>query len=151
MKTVHGDLLALAEQGDFDVLVHGANCQCTMGAGIAKSIRARFPEAWQADRKTAKGDRTKLGTFSSALVKRGSVEFHVVNAYTQVDYRGTGVRVDYDAVRRVFAAITATFTGQRIGYPSIGAGLARGDWSQLAVIIDSELSGEDHTLVEFTP
>jgi hypothetical protein len=39
MKNLTGDLLKLAIEGRFDVIVHGANCQCVMGAGIAKAIR----------------------------------------------------------------------------------------------------------------
>lgn len=44
MKTIEGDLLAMTENGDFDVLVYGCNCQHTMGRGIAKAIRARLPQ-----------------------------------------------------------------------------------------------------------
>ena len=39
MKIIQGDLLQLAKQGDFDVIIQGCNCFCTMGAGIAKSIK----------------------------------------------------------------------------------------------------------------
>ena len=31
----------------------------------------------------------------------------------------------------------------------LGAGLGRGDWSIISDIIDNELKGEDHTLVEY--
>ena len=41
MKIIKGDLIKLALQGEFDVIVHGCNCFCTMGAGIAKSIKPR--------------------------------------------------------------------------------------------------------------
>jgi O-acetyl-ADP-ribose deacetylase (regulator of RNase III) len=149
MKTMQGDLLDLAARGFFDVVVHGANCQCSMGAGIAKSIRAQFPEAYEADRATPKGDRSKLGTISSALVIRGAARFHVVNAYTQFHYRGPAGRVDYDAVARTMREVRLHFGGKRIGYPKIGAGLGRGDWSRLSAIIEECLAGEDHTLVEF--
>lgn len=50
MRNVQGDLIELALNGVFDVIVHGCNCQCTMGAGIAKSIRAKFPEACEVRR-----------------------------------------------------------------------------------------------------
>ena len=40
------------------------------------------------------------------------------------------------------------FSGKRIGYPRIGAGLAGGDWSTIYQIIDDELQGEDQTLVD---
>ena len=35
MKVVKGNIFDLAEQGEFDVVVHGCNCFCTMGKGIA--------------------------------------------------------------------------------------------------------------------
>jgi O-acetyl-ADP-ribose deacetylase (regulator of RNase III) len=149
MRIVTGDLLGLALAGEFDVIVHGANCQCVMGAGIAKVIRLRFPEAYAADRATPKGDRSKLGTISVAQVAREAVVFHVVNAYTQFHYRGGGTKVDYDALRSAMRRVKERFCGRRIGYPRIGAGLGGGDWARIARIIDEELIDEDHTLVEF--
>jgi len=41
------------------------------------------------------------------------------------------------------------FSGHRIGYPAIGAGLAGGDWKIISAIIDEELANEDHTFVEY--
>ncbi len=151
MKTVQGDLLRLALDGHFDVIVHGCNCQCTMGAGIAKAVKSEFPEAFEADCKTAKGDRDKLGTVSSVTVERNGSEITIVNGYTQFHWRGRGVLVDYDAIRSVMREVKRQFAGKRIGYPKIGAGLAKGDWNVIAEIIDEELSGEDHTLVEYQP
>ncbi len=45
-------------------------------------------------------------------------------------------------------ALKHNFPGKRIGYPEIGAGLARDDWKIISRIINEELAGEDHTLVE---
>ncbi len=149
MKTVNGDLLQLAREGEFDVILHGCNCQCAMGAGIAKFIKAAFPEAYEADLATTKGDRSKMGSISTATISRDGVELIVVNGYTQFQWRGRGVKVDYDALRSVFANVAEQFGGKRIGYPKIGAGLAGGDWERIAAIIDEELAGEDHTLVVF--
>ena len=39
--------------------------QCTMGVGIAKSVKKLFPAAYDANKATLKGDRSKLGTISS--------------------------------------------------------------------------------------
>jgi len=151
MNVVQGDLLQLALAGRFDVIVHGCNCQCAMGKGIALSIKNKFPEAYDADLKTTKGDRDKLGTITVAQIQRASARFAVVNAYTQFHYRGDGVLADYDAIRSAFKHLKQQFGGHRIGYPKIGAGLAKGDWATIAAIIDEELAGEDHTLVEFVP
>lgn len=51
MKTLRGDLLAYALNGKINVIVHGCNCFCNMGAGIAKQIKNTFPEAFDADKK----------------------------------------------------------------------------------------------------
>jgi len=47
MNVIPGDLLRLALDGRFDVIVHGCNCQCAMGKGIALSIKQQFPEAYE--------------------------------------------------------------------------------------------------------
>jgi O-acetyl-ADP-ribose deacetylase (regulator of RNase III) len=149
MNIVRGDLLELALDGAFDVIVHGCNCQCAMGAGIAKTIKTRFPEAYAADCATKKGDRGKLGAISTAEVARSNVHFTIVNAYTQFDWRGAGLKADYDAIASAMSEVKRRFGGRRIGYPLIGAGLAGGDWSKIAAIIDRALEGETHTLVEY--
>ena len=151
MKVIKGDLLELALTGHFEVIVHGCNCQGAMGKGIALSIKLQFPEAYQTDLRTPKGDRAKLGTISTAKIERPSASFTVVNAYTQFHWRGEGMLADYEAIRSAFGLIKKQFTGQRIGYPKIGAGLAKGDWNTIGAIIDEVLAGEDHTLVEFVP
>jgi O-acetyl-ADP-ribose deacetylase (regulator of RNase III) len=151
MKTVEGDLITLALEGYFDVIVHGCNCFCTMGAGIARAIQEEFPEAYAADLITIKGDRNKLGDFSFATVKRNEHEITIVNGYTQFHFHGDSVLVNYDAVHSLFKKVRQQFAGKRIGYPKIGAGLAGGDWQRIADIIDQELAGEDHSLVIYVP
>lgn len=118
-----------------------------MGAWIAKSIKAHFSEAYQADLQTKSGNRNKLGSISYTHSK-GLI---IVNAYTQYHWRGQGRKVDYDAVREAFRQIKSPFSGKRIGYPAVGAGLAGGDWAFISQIIEEELIGEDHTFVEFKP
>ena len=99
MNKIKGDLVKLALRGNFDVIVHGCNCFCTMGAGIAVAIKTTFPEAYKADLKTTKGDRGKLGNYSSATVEREGHQITIVNAYTQYHYSGPGNKADYDAMR----------------------------------------------------
>lgn len=146
MKTVQGDLLKLAKQGEFDVIAHGCNCQCVMGAGIAKQIREQFPEAYKADKKTKKGDRNKLGTITEATIG----DLTVVNAYTQYHWRGFH-NLDYEALRAALRALKARHGGKRIGLPQIGAGLAGGNLTYILKIIQEELDGEDITIVEYKP
>ena len=144
MKIIEGDLIKLAKAGEFDVIIHGCNCFSTMGAGIADTIAKEFPQAMLADQ-TRYGDPDKMGTYTQATVDSVTI----VNAYTQYEYTMSKVDVDYEALRACFKAVKEEFTGKRIGYPLIGAGLAGGDWNVISKIIDEELEGEDHTLVKF--
>ncbi|WP_105201574.1 macro domain-containing protein [Pseudoalteromonas sp. T1lg10] len=151
MKIVEGDLIKLALAGEFDVIIHGCNCFCTMGAGIAKAIKAEFPEAFKADLDTEKGSKQKLGTYSQASVERNGKAITIINAYTQFNGHGRGVKADYEAIQSVFSRLKKEFSGSRFGYPLIGAGLAGGDWNVISQIIETELAGENHTLVKFAP
>jgi O-acetyl-ADP-ribose deacetylase (regulator of RNase III) len=143
---IQGDLIKMAKNGDFDVIVHGCNCFCNMGKGIAAQIKKEFPDAYRADTYTERGSKTKLGGLSFVRMKEGLV---VVNAYTQYDYRGSEPNIDYTALRSAFKKIKKEFAGRKIGYPKIGAGLAGGDWNVIKEIISEELKGENHTLVVF--
>jgi O-acetyl-ADP-ribose deacetylase (regulator of RNase III) len=152
MRIIEGDLIALAKDGQLDVIAHGCNCHHTMAAGLAAQIRRHFPDAYAADLATPFGDRAKLGTCSFAEVETEKGVLTVVNAYTQ--FRpSTGaagvVDVDYDAVRSCMAWLKSTCHGLRIGLPQIGAGLAGGDWTRISGIIAEELAGEDVTIVKF--
>ena len=94
---------------------------------------------------------SKLGQISSAQVEANGHPLIIVNAYTQNHWRGKGILADYAAIRAAMRQVKAQFAGKRIGYPKIGAGLARGDWATIAPIIDEELAGEQHTLVIYEP
>ncbi len=150
MKTIKGDLLKLAEEGRFDVIVHGCNCFCAMGGGIAAQIARKWPDVYKEDYLTEEGDESKLGTYTYANVFReDGTSFCVCNVYTQY-YPGRDVC--YEAIREAFRRVRKDLLGLvRIGYPKIGAGIAGGDWDVISAIIDEELAGCDHMLVEYDP
>ena len=145
---VRGDIVDYAKSGEYNVLVHGCNCFCVMGAGVAKAIVRAFPEALSVDRNTTiRGDRSKLGTMSIAETSTG---LSIVNAYTQYAYgRRNAPNLDYQALQSCFRQLNKHFhqEGTRFLIPKIGAGLAGGDWNKIAHIIETEMAGRDVTLV----
>lgn len=154
MNKVQGDLIELAIQGDFNIIVHGCNCFNTMGSGIAKQIRNVFPEAYEVDQLTVKGDRKKLGTYTyfKHFDKDLDRDFFIINAYTQYNYLPRNVvNVDYEAITSAFKEINKQFGGKgnHLAYPKIGAGLAGGDWDIISKIINDQLNELKHTLVEY--
>ena len=62
MKEVNGDLIRMAMEGQFDVIM-GVTGYRQMGKGIALSIKGKFPEAYKADCETKKAANEKLGTY----------------------------------------------------------------------------------------
>jgi O-acetyl-ADP-ribose deacetylase (regulator of RNase III) len=146
-NAIKGNLITMAKNGDFEVIVHGQNCIHGWGAGIAKDIARNFPLAKKADLETRHSDKKKMGTYSHATIKLDcGKEIIVVNAYTQLKF-GQGVHLNYRALREVMNAINKDFEGKNIAYPKIGAGRAGGDWKSIIDIIDDELISVDHTLV----
>jgi len=150
MKTIKGDLIKLADRGEFSVIVHGCNCFNTMGAGIALSLKKKWPAVYAADNMTREGDKAKLGKFSSALIKTVSGDnLLVINAYTQFSF-SRNKDVDYEAIATVFKEISHMYGHQAIGIPAIGCGLAGGDWNIVEKLIDAyPFSGL--TYVEYQP
>lgn len=134
-------------------MVHQANCFHTMGGGIAKQIKERYPSSYEADLKTPYGDIKKLGTFSSLPDDALSWgEFRIYNCYSQYTFGGK-VDTNYEAVEQCFNAIKEHILNidiQRVSSPDMqetgfvyklgipygyGCGLAGGDWNIVESII----------------
>lgn len=150
IRYVDGDLLKLADENNFDVIAHGCNCFCVMGAGIAPQIKAKYPEAYAVDCETTAGDEKKLGTITYTK----NTTPIVVNIYSQYDTKGRRqgqMDLDYDALRSGIKAMKEKFSGKRFGLPQIGAGLAGGDWTIIEKIIEEEMRGEYVTIVNYVP
>lgn len=136
MKKVTGDLVALALDGEFDVIVHGCNCRRVMGAGVAAELRRVFPEVYALDRLTREGS-SKLGEITTVVTHRihGNTTrgLAIVNAYTQDRYGTDEKHLDERALSSCLVRVDNLFGGGalRIGMPLIGCGRAGGDWATL--------------------
>lgn len=160
LKHAKGNLIDMAEQGLFDVIVHGCNCQNTMGSGIAKEIRERHPVAYRADtnmHKKMAHPVDLLGNYSwhVGCVGREGWAFTIVNAYTQLNYLPRGVdHFDYESFELILRKLAVVAPGVRFGFPYIGMGLAGGDSKRIVHMLCDfadrvEKTGGSATLVEF--
>ena len=153
LKHTKGNLLDLAEAGAFDIIVQGCNCFNTMGGGIAREIRERYPVVASVDMETVKGDYRKLGTWTECDAGEKN-RFTVINAYTQYNMsRGTDV-FEYTAFQLILEKLAFVYPGKRFGLPYIGCGLAGGEQETIVDMIDVfakrvALEGGTVTLVEF--
>lgn len=133
-EQINASIVTLGKQKQYDAIVHGCNCFCKMGAGVARQIRIHFPQAFEADLQTIPGDKNKLGTYTSAISDYGTT---IINAYTQYYYgkRDLICYVNYEAMQAAFELINRDFKGSNIAMPQIGSGLGGGDWNIITTII----------------
>lgn len=142
-----GDVVEALKKGEIDVLVHGVNCQGKMNSGIAKQIRAEFPQVFEQYR-----NALEFGDGADNSDELGNVQYvrnvlpnkHIFNAFTQEEYGYDGFKFcSYDAIDRVMNIITTDGIEGKIGMPKIGAGLGGGDWKVIEAIINSHFTDRD--------
>jgi len=133
LNKVKGDLIELGKNNTFDIIMHGCNCFCAMGGGLAPQIAKNFPDAEIADSETVRGDPGKLGTYTIGMHGR----LVILNAYTQYSTSKHDEDVfEYIAFQRVLDKIAHRFGKWRIGLPLIGMGLAGGDPERIMPMIE---------------
>lgn len=129
-----GDLIDLAKKGEFDVIAHGCNCFCTMGAGIAPQMANAFGcDNFPMEAEKYSGLESKLGTIDYKTLTINNKDLTVVNAYTQYGFGGRPF--SYEAFEKIVSEMNNQFKGKHIGLPKIGAGLAGGDWKTIKNMI----------------
>ena len=153
LKKIKGNLIDLAEQGEFNVIVQGCNCFETMGKGIAREIRERYPHAYYADLKySSAGDYNKLGNYSVMV----GTQFSIVNAYTQYGFARDRDVFEYASFELILQKLAHAYPSGKFGFPYIGCGLAGGDQDHIVAMLEAFARKIDHaaaggavTLVEF--
>lgn len=143
-KEVYGDLITLAKDRTFNVIVHGCNCFSKQASGIAAQMVKNFnTDLFPLEEPDQNRDPVqKLGNIDFKYFKE--YELTVINAYTQYRYGlnhkgGTKNPLDYEALSLCLRKINILFKGYKIGLPKIGSGLAGGDWEVIKNIIKKEL------------
>lgn len=151
---VEGDLIVLAQNGNFDAVTHGCNCFNTMGAGIAPQM----VRAFGCDKMVMEGhgyyaDMNKLGqiemhtTEYDARAKGNPLK--AVNSYTQYE---PGRNLDYAALEMCFKKLNYYFEGFVVGMPRIGCGIAGGKWERVERMINRTMKKvKAVVVVEYNP
>lgn len=141
-----------------DVIIHQCNCFLTMGAGIAKQIALKWPLVLEADKRTIRGDRRKLGSFTMTHSIHGRPT--IFNLYSQYGMGGRSpdTSTNYVAMAEGMKAISDHLMANArlivgepliIGLPRIGCGLAGGRWEVVEQIILEELDHEPFKVVVY--
>jgi len=137
-----GNAIDALKSGEIDYLIHQCNSKGVMGAGIAKEIKARVPEAFAAYKNEYVFFSERFGRnlpLGSCTTGGG-----VINLVAQTDFGNGGRYTNYGALASAFCSL---FNGVQdfdlrqpsnlvIGVPKyIGCGLGGGDWDVVLELI----------------
>lgn len=143
-----------------NAIAHSCNTRNTMGAGIARQIKNRYPEAYEADNKAYNTEYDQDGQYVHWLGKFSKAEInskflpdgkgHIYNMYTQANMGGDTRQVLYEdfwrALKRVEQDLYRINVEKHeydpsappvLGLPyGISCGLAGGNWGIIKAMIE---------------
>jgi O-acetyl-ADP-ribose deacetylase (regulator of RNase III) len=129
-----GDLLKAPEM----ILAQSCNAQGRMASGIAKAIRAKYPEVYELYHQEYTNHGLFLGNNIPALTQDG--KYIIFNMVTQQFYGHDGRQYcNYEAIRTCLKKVTNCVGNMPVAMPKISAGLAGGDWRIISQIIEEEI------------
>jgi O-acetyl-ADP-ribose deacetylase (regulator of RNase III) len=138
VDVIDGDLLDFPM--GINTIAHSCNIMNIMGAGIARQIKEKYPEAFKIDSKANLNQENGLGYFSYCKLDSDSNK-RVINLYTQ-EATGSGRQVNYEAfyssIEYLFQAINSSPDAAQyvLGLPfGISCGLAGGNWNIIQSMI----------------
>ena len=137
MHHVIGNLL----ESDCDYICHQVNCQGRMASGIAKSIREKWPEVYEAYMNWYKTNGHTI--YNNILIVPVENNQNIINMASQYNYGYDGKRyTSYDAFWECLNRIAETCPkGSKIGFPmKIGCGLGGANWNIIQFMIHEVLA-----------
>jgi len=152
IQEIKGDLIKGLEEGKVQAILHCANCQKKMNSGVAKALREKWPEVYEADLNYVALPANRLGNITYAKV--GEDKF-VVNCYGQLRYGYDGERyVNYEGLYSSLneAKIMLQFKRiKEVGFPYLMAACrAGGDWNIVKAMIESVFKNFNVTIFKLT-
>lgn len=150
VKEIKGDLLS----ADVKIRCHQVNCKGVMGAGIAKQVKEKYPEAYEQYKALCdQFGSSLLGHTQFVTCHDGTI---IANMFAQDSYGGSGPDTNLGAMDECLSQV-ATFafrTDASVGFPRLlGCGLGGGNWDDVGKLIAGyfDFKGSGCTIVEWEP
>jgi len=132
IKYVSGDIFANRYQAQ--ALAHGCNCQGSMGAGVAKGFKERYPEMFAEYRRRCKAEPRQFNLGDAFLWKEEGKAW-VFNLGTQERY--WHARASYEAIGEALKNMKRQADEEgihTIAIPRIGVGYGGLSWKKVRPI-----------------
>ena len=136
---------------DADIIAHGVNCKGSFGSGIAGLMNRYYPPVRREYLDKFDTEGWKLGDtqFVRLVNVKGYIYTIIANCATQDDYGYKGVcHASYPAIRECMTKVKeyARQDNLTIAIPTIGCGLAGGDWNIVKGILEEVFTDYDITV-----
>ena len=134
IKYLSGDLFE--NRFGAEAFAHGCNLQGSMGAGIAKGFKERYPEMYDEYRRRCRAEPRQLN-LGDSFFWRGIDQPSVFNLGTQERY--WRCRASYEAIERALKNMRGQAEDmdiRTIAIPRIGTGYGGLSWKKVRAIIE---------------
>lgn len=143
IEVINGDLL----KTDADIIAHQVNNKGVMGSGVAKQIRAKYPEAYLLYRRFF-----GHGAMGNCQIVKTYDGKEVANLFGQDTYGRTGTHTNYAALRKAMLQLAqyAKENNKTVAMPyGIGCGLGGGSQEVVYRIIEESFGEYGVKLYKF--
>lgn len=133
VELIKGNLLTI-ESG---IIAHQVNCKGVMGAGLAKSLKAKYPACFTSYQRYCKEGKFKLGMVQ--FVKVNPV-LYICNLAGQDGYGTQSRQTDYEALASCLTKLHAKSIELNLTpyLPyKMGCGLGGGNWNVVSNLIET--------------
>lgn len=134
-----------------DVILHQVNCQGVMGSGIAKQVREKYPEVFDAYKTLCdiKSDKSEL--LGTAQFVRVGENGYIVNLFSQENFGYDGkCYTSYNAIRECLEDVNNYFSHETIAIPYLmGCYRGGGDWNVVYKMIGDIFNRNDVLICEY--
>ncbi len=147
IEFVAGDLFENAYNAQ--AFGHGCNCQGSMGAGVAKTLRALYPEMYEEYRRRCKAEPREFNLGECWLWKSNERPW-VFNLGTQEGY--WRARASYEAIETSLRKMSGQADAEklsRIAIPRIGVGYGGLSWKKVRAIVEDVFANWPGTLIVY--
>lgn len=152
-EVVKGDVLKIFfESTENAALMHGANCQRIMGAGIAAQIREQIAPLYYLDQFDNRTPSHRYGSYSALVIGEVNEKIKIgVNLYTQFN---PGSNFKVEALINSLRAFTKSIPEEKrndmtLYMPLIGCGIGGSTREVVEPVLREELSDFNVVLVEY--
>ncbi|WP_055667922.1 macro domain-containing protein [Desnuesiella massiliensis] len=147
IKTIEGNILDATE----NVICHQVNCMGVMGSGLAKQIRAKYPNVFEQYHKFVL-DNGKLQSLGMCQIVEVGKDKYVSNLFGQYNYGTNKIQTDYAALKSAMSSLKTVCKESNLSVAlpyNLGCGLAGGDWGIVSKMIEDIFEDYDVMIYRF--